>query len=1122
MQLEKIIGLGLLTAGVWGVLPHLAVAEPSRDQLQREFLAPPESAKPWVWWHWMNGNVTEEGIKLDLEWMHRVGVGGLQTFDASLGTSKVVEHGLVYMTPPWNEAFRYAVTLADQLGLEFAIAGHPGMSESGGPWVPASQSMKKLVWSETRVNGGAPFTGKLPQPPDVVGPFQNVPVDWTNPILGGPPVERVPNLYQDVAVIAYRLPAKDDSLGDLKPVVTSSAGAIDADLLWDGDYTKAVCLPFGVRGEPAWIQLDFGHPKIAQSLSLALQGRGDVRLFVDPSLVVAELQRSDDGSKFQTVATVYDTLGIQQTVTFPPATARYFRLALPTPTESSKAVALGIPVLTGHRIVEFNLNATPRVDHFEQKAGFFLDNGLDSHPARHVAPGDVTSPQDVLDLSAYLRADGSLEWNPPAGRWDVLRFGYSLLGTTNFSASPEATGLEVDKLSRVAVKSHMDSYLHRLESIVGPDLIGQRGLHAMVNDSWDRDAQNWTEKLPEEFARRRGYDLRLWLPALTGHIIGSAEATDQFLWDFRRTLGELVAENHYGQIAASLHERRMLHYNESHEVGRAFIGDGMDAKRYDDVPMGAMWIGDFFPQDQYDSDLRESASVAHIYGQNLVGAESMTAIGLPGTPYAYAFAPEDLKSTVDREFADGVNRIIPLSVHQPLNKPGPGVTLGPSGLWFTRNETWAEQAAPWVTYLARSSYLLQQGHFVADVIYYYGQDSNITALYGKELPPIPEGYAFDFVNADALRKLTVEGGRLVTASGMSYRLLALDSRTRLMSLDVLRQIAQLVSDGATVVGAKPEATPSLADNATAFHSLVDALWGSGTTGQHRFGKGRVISGEPLAAVMTELKLEPDFSYSKPAENAVVWFVHRCLSDGDMYFVNNRQDRAARIEANFRISGKAPELWYPDTGRMEPASYRMEGDRTLVPLNLAPNDAVFVVFLKDTQQREREVPDPVRQNLATVAGPWEIHFQSERGAPEETTFNELRSWTTYSDPGIKYFSGTADYETSLNVPASWVDNGQHVEIDLGVVKNVAEVIVNGKNAGIVWKAPFRIDVTRLLRPGVNRLNLRVTNLWPNRLIGDNQPGAKKIAFATFDPYKADSPLLPSGLLGPVTFARVSVH
>jgi hypothetical protein len=1082
----------------------------------------------------MNGNVTKEGIQLDLEWMHRVGIAGMQSFDASLSTPKLVDEPLVFMTPPWNDAFRYTATLADQLGLELAIAGSPGWSESGGPWVKPEEGMKKLVWTETRVAGGVPFTGKLPQPSGTVGPFQNVPIDRSSAFAGAAPVEPVSDLYSDVAVLAYRLPAGDHSMAELHPAVTSSAGALDASALWDGDFAHVVHLPFGKDGQAAWIQLDFDHPQAVQSWSLGLiEGWNPLTA----PHVGAELQVSIDGVEFHTIATSYNTTDqsmagmppIEQTVTFAPVTARHFRVLLPTPPIAQ--IPMGMesfvpPAPTDHQVTELVLHTAPRVDHFEQKAGFFLDSGVNSHPTRPVAASDIVNASDVIDLTSRLRSDGTLSWTPPQGRWALLRIGYSLLGITNHPASPKATGLEVDKLSRTAVKAHMDRYLGRYESILGRDLIGQHGLKAMVNDSYEAGAQNWTQELPAEFAHRRGYDLRPWLPALTGRIIASAMATDQFLWDFRRTLGELMAENHYGQISASLHERGMIHYGESHEAARAFIGDGMDAKRDDDIPMSAMWMPGFFiDQSNYDADIRESASVAHIYGQNLVAAESFTAFGMPGV--AMGFTPETLKSTADRELADGLNRfVVHTSVHQPLKEAGPGVTLGPFGQWFTRHETWAEQAGPWVTYLSRSSYLLQQGRFVADILYYYGQDSNITALYGNHLPSIPEGYAFDFANAHALTKLSVRDGQLVTASGMSYRLLVLDPRARVMSADVLKQIAQLVSDGATVLGDKPEATPSLSDKPTDFHALADAVWGVSDGGAsaetHSYGKGRVLSGTVLARALADLNLQPDFSYSKPSPDSNMWFVHRQLpgAEGDLYFVNNRQDRAQSIEARFRVTGKAPELWHADTGVREPASYRMEADRTVVPLNLDPHDAVFVVFREPTNRHERQIAEPVRQCLATVSGPWEVRFQSARGAPDHATFSQLTSWTKSVDSGIRYFSGTASYLKTEDVPASWIAKNERLQIDLGAVRNLAEVLVNGQSAGILWKAPFRTDITDLLQAGPNRLEIRVTNLWVNRLIGDKQPNAKPLAATTFNPYQADSPLPESGLLGPVRIVRVT--
>ena len=356
---------------------------------------------------------------------------------------------------------------------------------------------------------------------------------------------------------------------------------------------------------------------------------------------------------------------------------------------------------------------------------------------------------------AKMSADGKLDWTPPAGTWMVLRIGYSLTGATNRPASPEATGLEVDKLSKVHVKSYFDNYLGQYKDTVGA-LMGKRGLQYIITDSWEAGVQNWTDDMIAEFAKHRGYDMQPWLPVLAGHIVESAEASDRFLFDFRKTIADLTAENHYDQLTTMLRERDMGRYTESHESGRAFIADGMEVKRNAAIPMSAMWTsGPGQATERYDADVRESASVAHIYGQNLVAAESLTA-----SSGAWSFSPETLKPTADRLMAMGLNRfVIHTSVHQPSNDKIPGLGLGPFGQWFTRHETWAEQAKAWTTYLARSCYLLQQGKFVADIAYYYGEDSNITALFSGRGPDIPAGYNFDYVNSDViLNRLAVTNG----------------------------------------------------------------------------------------------------------------------------------------------------------------------------------------------------------------------------------------------------------------------------------------------------------------------------------------------------------------------------
>ena len=677
----------------------------------------------------------------------------------------------------------------------------------------------------------------------------------------------------------------------------------------------------------------------------------------------------------------------------------------------------------------------------------------------------------------------------------------------------------MDKLNPDDVAQYMNTYLDNYKDAVG-ELMGKRGLQYVINDSWEAGTQNWTDNLIAEFTKRRGYDPRPWMPVLTGRVIESSQASEGFLWDFRETLADMLADYHYDLITKILHERGMGHYGESHEEGRAFIGDGMQVKRSNDVPMSAMWTqkpGVNREQYGYDADIRESASVAHIYGQNLVAAESLTA-----SSGAYAWSPATLKPTADKELAMGLNRfVIHTSVHQPLLDRKPGLSLGPFGQWFNRNETWAEQAKPWISYLARCSYLLQQGKFVADIAYFYGEDSNITAIYGDHFPDVPEGYNFDYVNADALiHTFLVANGVLRTPSGVTYRVLALDPRSKQMSLPVLRKIKELVEAGAIVVGAKPESDPSLADDQAAFRSLADKLWGSSSGAS--VGKGRVYGVQKVGDVLQTLHISPDFEYTKPKTDTTILFVHRKLADGDLYFLDNRNDRDEGFDAIFRIEDKAAELWHPDTGQIDPASYQSTSGRTTVPLRLEPWGTVFVVFRHPAKAPSRAIPDAVEQALATVEGPWDVAFEPDRGAPPRITLDKLISWPESLDQGVKYFSGAATYTRMLQAPGDWFKPDAHLWIDLGQVKNLAEVSVNGKPLGIAWKTPYRVDATGALRPGENRIEIKVTNGWANRIIGDRQPNATKTyTFTSPKFYKANAPLQPSGLLGPVQVIR-AVH
>jgi hypothetical protein len=1122
MKIRNFFSLFLVSLISFSCLTTPAHAQYSKVDLEAGFHDPPESAKPRVWWHWMNGNITKEGIKLDLVWMHRVGIGGFQNFDAALNTPKLVDQQLVYMTPEWKDAFRYATTLADQLGMEEAIAGSPGWSESGGPWVKPSQGMKKVVWSETRVEGDKPFTGTLPHPPTVSGPFQNIPLFDSQAARSGQRQPVRPEFYEDSAVIGYRARTTDVPISSLHPKITSSSGEIDVSLLTDGDLVKTTQLPKAPVGEQAWIQYEFPFPQTIHAVTLMLN---------DPAAAaantIAEVEASEDGQAFQKLADIPNDGGVEHTIAYPAATARFFRVVfIDKPPTGGGGFHFDVENPFGNfgsakpdpnfEISELVLHSAPRISRFEEKAGFANLPSFDQFPTPPVSPADAIRKEDVVDLTSKMQADGTLNWMPPSGNWVILRFGYSLLGITNHPASTEATGLEVDKLNPDDVKQYMNTYLDNYKTAVG-DLMGKRGLQYVVNDSWEAGAQNWTDNLIAEFTKRRGYDPRPWMPVLTGRIIESSQASEGFLWDFRETLGDMLAEYHYDQLTKMLHERDMGHYGESHEGGRAFIGDGMQVKRSNDVPMSAMWTerpGVNIESYVSDADIRESASVAHIYGQNLVAAESMTAYA-----GAWAWSPATLKPTADKELAMGLNRfVIHTSVHQPLLDEKPGLSLGPFGQWFTRNETWAEQAKPWITYLARNSYLLQQGRFVADIVYYYGEDTNLTALFSRSAPEIPDGYNFDYVNADALvHVLTVENGQLATPSGMRYRLLALDPHSQHMSLPVLRKLRSLVQAGAVVCGPKPTDTPSLADDQNEFHQLADQLWGTGEG--ISLGKGKVFGNRTMGEVLQEIHVPPDFLYTRPQADTNLLFVHRKIKNGDFYFVDNRTDRVENLSATFRVVGKQAELWQADTGKIEPASYYRANGHTTVPLSLAPWETLFVVFRKPSQAPSRTLPRTIETLLETIDGPWDVSFEPDRGAPDKATLKKLIAWNDHSDPGIKYFSGTATYTKSFRAATEWFGPSNNLWIDLGTVRNLAEVSVNGKPLGLLWKEPFRINLTAALKPGANTLQVRVTNGWANRIIGDRQPDVTKTyTFTSPIFYTAGSALWPSGLIGPVQIVQ----
>ncbi len=1077
-----------------------------KKTLLSNFQNPPNEARPRVWWHWMNGNVTKSGIEKDLAWMYKIGIGGFHNFDANLFTPLMVEDELIFMKEGWQGAFRFAVEKAKQHDFEIAIAGSPGWSLTGGPWVPKEDGMKKYVWTETKIEGGKLFNGTLPQPSDVVGDFQNI-----IPEEGGTAsyADQSNRYYQDALVVAFRLPEEEQLLADLKPTVSSSGGSFSLEELTDTDLNSSKKLPPKEVGEDIWIQYEFPQPQTFRALTLVGANVSPLGQF-EGNPENRTLYVSNDGTDFREVASLSGSVAAQHTVRFAPTEGKYWRMAwktLPPPFNPFLLMA-GLPPeteSTGVEVAEFVLHNTDRIDQFEDKAGF--SPWKEDTPS--YASEDLTAlaPETIIDLTESMQQDGTLEWNAPDGEWVVLRFGYSLTGRQNHPASPGATGLEVDKLDEEAVQKYINAYLDMYDGATGGQL-GKGGLSHMIIDSYESGHSNWTHDFPAEFEKRRGYSILPWMPVLTGRFVQGEQQSEKFLWDFRKTIGEMIAENHYDVIGEELHKRGMQRYTESHENKRMYLADGMDVKRKADIPMAAMWTPGSLGEDAEEevrskADIREAASVANIYGQNLVAAESMTAVGRPFQDY-----PEKLKRTADMELASGLNRfVLHTSVHQPLDDKIPGFSLGPFGQYFTRHETWANQAKPWIDYLSRSCYLLQQGENVADVLYFYGENTNITHAFNEALPQVQGGFEYDFVNSTALLEaIEFKNGRLTATSGNTYELLYLDSTAQYMTLPVLKKLQQLTQAGANIAGVKPRGSFSLSDDEAEFQKIVAEVW----------SQPNVIKGSVNEALET-LGIAKDVEVMDT--DHTILYRHRATSDQDIFWFNNRSISPTSATVRMRISGKKPELWHPQTGEVLPVSYTIENGTTTVSLDLESWDAVFIVFMEETTENSFTVPKRSKEQVLNLKGPWAVDFKPARGEPQKATFNSLESWTDREETEIKHFSGTATYRITFDLPAL-ADDAEY-ELDLGQVNHLATVTLNGESLGTLWKRPFAVDLTKTLKEGENTLEVDVTNLWVNRLIGDAQLDAKdKTTFTTMPFYRGQEPLFPSGLIGDVIINQLN--
>ncbi|MEI3800419.1 MULTISPECIES: glycosyl hydrolase [unclassified Chitinophaga] len=749
----------------------------------------------------------------------------------------------------------------------------------------------------------------------------------------------------------------------------------------------------------------------------------------------------------------------------------------------------------------------------------------------------------IIDLTAALQPDGTLRWTVPPGNWTILRFGVRNNGAITRPAPFPGLGFEADKFDTTAINAHLDHYIGTLLRKLGkqnPALPG--GLKRLHMDSWEMGAQNWTPHFREEFRKRRGYDPLPFYPVYTGSIVENREISERFLWDLRQTAQELVLENHAGHVKKYAHRRGLGLSIEPYDMNPTA---DLELGAIADIPMCEFWSKDLGFNAAFSCI--EAVSVAHVNGQSLVPSEAFTAQNDEG----WKQYPGVMKNQGDWAFAAGINRFVFHTFQSQVlaDSLRPGMTMGPYGVHWDRNQTWWPMAGAYHRYLSRCQYLLQQGTTVADILYLTPEGSPHvfqpppSALSGDAVLPDRKGYNFDGCAPGQLYQATVQNGRVVFPGGASYRILVLPAVTT-MTPQLLEKIRSLVLAGAVVTGIPPQHSPGLsgypACDATV-QAIAATLWK-----QPASGKGKVIYStapegqlyphyDSTAAILTAMGVPPDL---EAGEN--IRYTHRTTRNADLYFISNRSNAPVSSKAIFRSRNGAPQLWDPMTGNIRALpEFTASGTRTIVPLQLEAGESCFIVFTKETIAKPSSSKN-FREKIIvqTLQGDWQVAFDPKWGGPENVTFNPLQDWTQRPESGIKYYSGMAVYRKTFDLPAA--GKKASLLLQLGAVNNLAKVTLNGKELGVLWCAPWQIDISNAVKEKNNLLEITVANLWPNRLIGDEQlpdDGIKngqwpewllkglprtsgRYTFSTWKFYTKDSPLLPSGLLGPVTIQKIT--
>lgn len=1098
---------------------------------ETEFKTPPESVKVNTWWHWISGEITREGITKDLESMKQQGIVQATILNVGGLTSK--RTGVVNMkfdTPEWHEMFKWALKEANRLGIKIGVHNCDGWSTSGGPWITPDQSMKQFVWSQSTMDGGKEIREKLSQP---VG---------------------VSNYYRDVAVVAFPDEMKQNSFHQALPKMKVNNASVEA-VLTDGNPKTEVHLK---TGDELVIKLasDISVNKMALFPRLVFS-------WDDMSKIKNKyvLSFSKDGNVYNKIADVeFKGVNKPMEATFPVTKARYFKVT---------CISGGSPVAEMELLKQDEIAAySPSISFLMEKTS--STNALNEHD---YDLSDVNqkgiAQNSIIDLTGQMAEDGTLQWKAPKGKWKVIRFGYTTTGIKNGPATPEGTGLEVDKMDTAALNFHFSNFAARLLQSAG-SYTGNTFKFLLI-DSWECQFQTWTKAFPEEFKVRRGYSIIPWIPVLCGQTIESVNVSEAFLHDFRKTIADLIDQNYYRHFGQLCHQNKL----EMHaEIIYANSGpyppiDAIKSNRYPDLVMTEFWASpndNQFPQ--YEPAERPTpgfptyASLA--CNKPIIGSEAYTG-------YAhYSESPFDLKPFGDAAFCYGINQIILHSyVHQPTDQK-PGVTLGQFAAHFNRNNPWWEYTQDWMNYQARVQYVLQQGEPIAEVLFFIGDQ--LPQYFGKSMiNELPYGYQTAACNFDMLKnQARVVDGKITFGGKQSFPLLALP-KSQAMEYATLQRLAELVKDGAVIYGPKPTQMISAAEiknHSTEFTKLANELWGTAT--ENNYGKGKVISAKPIVEVLKQLAIMPAIT-NRSNDAKEIMYIHKKIGDTDVYFLFNQQKKPLNREITFRVTGKTPEIWNAENGTVtSPVIFTMDDQQIILPLSFKPYESKIVVFennapghfinkvslegkqifpasqsntadhipqavyrqgkyvfnsdisgdyifsTSDNRTVKASLLQPKVTELENFKATIDFHpITSEVIQPVEV--KALKSLTEFDNPAIKYFAGKARYTISFNAADNVISSKDSTVLNLGNFDATAQVILNGKVLAQAWIPGTSLDVTGLLKKD-NLLEITVADVCRNRFIGDlNQFGSIKSLWTT-SPIegilKKEMPLKPSGLMGPL--------